>query len=333
MKKVFILGIAAVCALLVFSCDAFGPGDYKPVYNDKGQRMVELSLSVGQPGRALTTDLAQGYTNYYEVAFKFGADYYRIAWRAGDDPKIYVPVGTYTSTGAPADTNTALLFAGRVISGKPVLLATGVLDSGSTNISAVTAAVTFNLTALTADVATPGTITAVPAATDGRPATVSAQFNINGTTRDFLVRNIDKATATTLTYALTAPNSAGVIVKGNGTFSSERVLSTDPAVGGVTIPSGSITLTPDIAFSGTFDIVVTSADEYCLAAISFEIPVCPISTSESYPGIWYMRGGILNSEYDTGLLLSPAIPDDMRGGRFFVNTGTGLAGITIITTW
>ena len=344
MKKACFFAMAMVAALALLTCD-FGPVGEEPVFSAKGQRL--LPIKIGLNSRALTDDIAKTYVNYFEVAFKSGDEYFRIAWRSGDEARIYVPAGDYASydpTGIGTPAKAAIMFAGRMVGSKRVLLAVGSLtgtDAGPsvTVINNATKSVTFSLRPIETDLDAPGTITVSPAFTPGTPPRAAIEYignNPGGITRRYPVVSMDENKQQSITYKITdstaIPEVVGIILAGQGSYTTEAVLAPNPEIApgwtigtnpvpitkGSTDPlnsttgngTGSPTTFEDIeitageAFTGKFDIKITTPDSFGLSAISFEIPVCALNHTASFPNTWYISGGMRNSEYDTGLMIT-----------------------------
>jgi hypothetical protein len=156
--------------ILLATCDIFE----LPLKANNGQSMARLSINVGgSKSRALTTDLAMEYVDYYEVVFKDKNGLcYQVEWDKEKDEMsedddgyepwtITIPIGDYTGVDEGTNGAGAVMFAGHKDGDDYTLLAIGVIsfvvDVDGTNtdsaiIKPTTKSVTFTLNALKNDV-------------------------------------------------------------------------------------------------------------------------------------------------------------------------------------
>jgi len=343
MKRAFFAGIAVLFALAVVTCDLFPSaekGGNIVEYTEDGRLLVNLSISTGGAGRALTTDLAKGGVDYYEVAFQdlvTPTKIFRTSWDYTKAGKISVPAGNYNTAAK------AILFAGRYED--KTLLAVGNLSAvdstpGSTTITPSTTSVTFTLAALTNDVNKDAATTTFKITGPTSPAGQSYATPSSGDLPIVMLNNTaypvfripanytnvgtsGNNTRITAMYTITCPSNAGVMIADAG-----RVISAgypyleNP---GLTING---TITPDtgaVPTNGNFIIAIgdTAGIGKGLTRLSIEIPVNAIDTTNDYPGTWYIRGGMTQNILDQGSTANSL------GGAVLLAVGADLSGITI----
>ena len=336
MKKTSLMVIAALLALAIFSCD-FGPAGEEPVYNEFGQRMVQLSIGAG--GRALTLELAQMYVNYFEVVFKNDTNLYRKSWYGSGGTTMYVPVGTYSTTNPVGNDEAAIIFAGYLdpnsTSAKPILLATGDLTSGPITASTTTAE--FTLNALTADIAAAPSAFAITTSSFV-PGKGTIEIEVNGANKNFPLFTVKKDGTNTATYTVTTPNSNGVMIASVGTLAFSKVLARDaqifpafqtpvtPATTGAIMPdSGAVS---DAGTGGVFILEFDVPDAAGIASLSFEIPVRPLDAAAGID--WLIQGGLRNAAFDTGVSASEPLTAQMGGQILITSVDAALIGITTV---
>jgi len=167
MKKAIFAGFAVLLALALVTCDAFPPAEEsgeKPdvVYDENGVPWaVNLTVKVAgatNGARSMTSVHDEEWSNYFEVAFLDSATgkYYTAKWRGLEPGRIMVPINDYPEidpSNAAGDSS-AILFAGQFATKS--LLGVGRLTKvngqTSTEITASTTNVTFELVPLNADV-------------------------------------------------------------------------------------------------------------------------------------------------------------------------------------
>jgi hypothetical protein len=94
---------------------------------------------------------------------------------------------------------------------------------------------------------------------------------------------------------------------------------TAPVAGSVIPATGLITLLID----------VENAGHNGLSRLSIEVPVCPISNVNSFPGTWYIRGGMNQIILDEGIKAAAPI-----GGAVLLAVGpVSINGVDINKTW
>ena len=321
------LAILAVLIVMA-SCDFNNQSKSEsndPIYTDDGKPLVYLTIDTNNVNRALTTDLAQKYTDYYEVAFKDGDNYYRTAWHDGETGRILVPYGDYSlanNVGISTIEKTAIIFAGRYFPNvEPTLLAVGKLHSSTAVITASSTHVTFELEALENDITgNPSTFTVEDIGTIINKITY-IKTSIDDQ-REFPVFAVKRNEINTAIYTITCPNSNGVIIAGSGIFKPRVVLlqGINPGFGGLDGITGSIS--PDAGAvsvcGGEFELTINIPDKDGIAAFSLEIPVCALNTSEKFPGIWHIRGGLRNAESDLGVTGVTGDIELSMGGQLFL---------------
>jgi len=167
MKKAIFAGFAVLLALALVTCDAFPPAEEsgeKPdvVYDENGVPWaVNLTVKIAgntNGARSMTSVHDEEWSNYFEVAFLDSATgkYYTAKWRGLEPGRIMVPINDYPEidpSNAAGDSS-AILFAGQYATKS--LLGVGRLTKvngqTSTEITASTTNVTFELVPLNADV-------------------------------------------------------------------------------------------------------------------------------------------------------------------------------------
>jgi hypothetical protein len=114
----FLVGIVLVAVLFGACVEPFGPPEDPVEYDAQGRRLVTVNVDVESATRAVNTDLAKAYIDFYEVVFvRDGAEYYSATTTKGAGKKLSLRVpntGTYE----------AFLYAGYLQeNGEAVLLA------------------------------------------------------------------------------------------------------------------------------------------------------------------------------------------------------------------
>ena len=363
MKKAFFAGIVALLALTMVTCDLFSPeGDKADIVYDANGNPWGVNLKFGDDsidsiGRALIKTNALTYTNYYEVAFMYDGKVYRTSWRKGQTGRIAVPFGDYFSV-APAagaspvptgNTGAAILFAGTYANrdllavgklakiNETAVTTTAVIDSATTK-------VTFALDALENEIKTAAgsTFTVTTTGFTGTPADVIVKIdNVESKIPLFPVKPGTAGTpaTNTATWTITCPNSAGVIIKEAGTLDTVGILTDAPIPGllidntGITPASGAVP--SPAAFTLSFDV----PDGDGLGWLAIDIPVCALVIApDTSPGIWHIRGGLKNYEFDQGEnfgypnAFNPTVGNNSLGGGLLIGTKVFTGIIEIYTS-
>jgi len=99
-------------------------------------------------------------------------------------------------------------------------------------------------------------------------------------------------------------NFTGVIVADGAKILSAGYSDEDSKDLGVVVKGDVIPLTVggQVPSNGTFSLLLDVKDSGTngLSRLSIEVPVCPISDVKSYPGTWYIRGGMNQTVLDEG---------------------------------
>jgi len=241
--------------------------------------------------------------NYYEVAFKYDTKIYRSRWRTGETGKLAVPFGNYTAVG-PGASPAAIMFAGRYDT--KTLLAVGKLTTGTANITTTTTGVTFELTPLTAGVAATNTSSfsvggVTPSATvtvDGVSVPIS-YVNLGANTATYTIGGLGTLGAGVFVQAMTASALSTESVPSLIASSQVPGFVLDPST--IAPSSGAVSATSGV-FTFTLNVPATTIGVATkgLSKLSFNIPVRAMDQTEASGDIWYLRGGIKNTEYDLG---------------------------------
>jgi len=342
MKKAIFAIITVLLALVIVTCDFFpampkkDDGAKPKLVKVDGLPGVELTIDVGNAGRALTGLNAETYTDFYEVSFKGANDkVYRATWRAGQKGRIAVPFGDYAGTAPTTGVPAAILFAGKY--SDRTLLGVGKLrdvnGTTGTDIDSETYSVTFEIEPLENEIkASSGTFT-ITTSSAGTPADVKIKSNGRSITIPLFPvvpavvtppstpgdPDTITATANTATWDLTCPNGDGIIVKEEGVLDSVGVLTDAPIPGFKVVTTAGSTISPSAnalavgtnTFILNFDVPAVEG----LSSLFIDIPVCALNvTDTTYPETWHIRGGLKNYDFDEG------IDDDSLGGAILIGT-------------
>jgi len=152
MRKTFVVALVAlVVVLAVTSCDFItGLGSENAA---DGYVTVKVNINeIGSNSRSLSQDIAENGFNFVEVFIKDGSDGATYTRAAGNPALVTMTVKTdvYTATDA-------LILVGRSSGAERILLGAGRLAPSSYNVVSTTTSLTFNVTALKADLSTLGT--------------------------------------------------------------------------------------------------------------------------------------------------------------------------------
>ena len=347
MKKTLLLGIIALFALAIFSCDQFAipqiPNNIVG-YTADGRAIVELEINPAGAGRALHATLAQAGSDFYEVLFydEDGDEYYRTSWREGRTARIRLPLGNYS--GATAADSWGYIFAGRAED--MMLLAVGrmthVNEVVGTTITTASTSVSFTVNALQTNVNKYPT-TPTPPVGETASTFQTTPFRVEEIKvgeRDIPVFMLNAATSTPANFDITGPSTAllsQIIRQGDPTFPTKPyawpgstedlpialnsvALTTSGAVGApVGFPFGvSITTLGNINAGGKGGL--------CL--LSFEFPVYLSSDEDSATGeaakTWYLKGGLNNTILDIGHEYMG------MGGSVLIGSGNVLGGSGLV---
>jgi len=350
MKKTVFALFAVLLAVLLVTCDLFGPssGTEEALFTEDGRPMVRLTISVGNIGvsRALTTTQAQSAVDYYEVVFKDPKGVlHQEAWDSGTT-SITIPVGNYTGA------TKAVVFAG--VKSDKTLLAVGIITAvdgnligaGDAIIKSDTNSVTFTLSPLTNAVST---------------NKASTTFKIIGPTKDS-VDEFDYSTANANSIPVTLSGGTYPVfcVPGGNyanTDSSPANLA-ENIVGSYSVDNpyfdGVILAAAWSATSGNYSgggetgvtVVVDPADDTVgdpingefiflidasscgdgLSKVYIDVPVYALGNTDI---TWHIKGGTTNSDPDGGA--------GTNGGAVLLAVGLYYdppeAGLTISTGW
>jgi len=152
MKKTFFAAAAVLLAVLLVTCDNFGP----PPVVDNSEGLI-ISFSTDDGTRALTTPIAKAGADFFEVVFDNGTTKVRTSWGGGATGRIIPGNGDYDNSGA-AGKGYAYIFAGRndgtlLGVGHVTSVKNGASDTPGAVIDMSTATeVSFTITALNTDV-------------------------------------------------------------------------------------------------------------------------------------------------------------------------------------
>jgi len=344
MKKTIFAVLVVLLALSLVTCDLFPPsGAIGTGLNTAPapEGFVTLTIGVGAESRAraLTNvgDVAEDASDFFEVVFKYGTDYYRSTATFNGtvftpNPwTINVPQGDYDA--AP---NAAVIFAG-TNSGK-VLLGIGEIDdvdsTGTKVIGPSSSVATFVLEALEAGVTTVGTagagvssfLISTPTAS---PGTIPTETVNTVAYPRFDLPTVSTAYTATYTIGITTSAYLGHIIIG-----SPLTLSIDSYTGaGATTLTGSAgntgTIAPDANFNtassenGQFNITINASANPGFAKLTLQVPVTALApaTSTPTPQAWVIQGGPNNAALDVAS--APA------GGGILLRVGPSVTTITI----
>ncbi|MCL2762471.1 MAG: hypothetical protein FWD36_04595 [Treponema sp.] len=340
MKKLYIAA-AIVLVITMAACNNFAPDplpDEGPrTMEVNGQTFVKLGIGFSDNSRALFDTMAIAATEWYEVAFFDGTNYFRTAWPDGERGYLWVPVDVNYSGNALIFAGTAsrtLLATGRITNIDTTATAIGPTDPAI--ITGTSRLVTFTLTPLTNNIygaTTPGTsnpatstfrvTSASPAAGTDITGSIGSFPTVTINTHPYPVYRLGNAATIQATYAI-GNIPAGLILAGpskvipkilteHGYYQALDVsgVFTNPPAPTGPIPNPAIPSTP-------FEITLTTGANAGLLRLSIEVPVFALSVTEQVAGnsttgtsgvilnefrprIWYIRGGISNLSLDMGV--------------------------------
>jgi hypothetical protein len=328
-KLMKLAAIAAVMALVLAACD-------HPLPIDEGGGLVTLSISNGaDSSRALTADLAKQGSNYLEVIFHHGADYYRVAGYMGDPLRISVPAADYETT--------AIMMAGR--GEDKTLLAVGKLNSidGSpgTTISLDTTAIGFTLYPLLTNAVTPTSTGNVEfqgkqvpyypiAANTNESIEYKIELFADSSPIQPLLFWADNLTTlgTITTWGLTDATYTPVVLP------MPPLGSGDPVFDTATMPVNTAVTFGSNVFSVKINIPAsaTPAGTMGWSFLKFRAPIRTfanagiITTGGNANDTWYVQAGLVNNKANGGVA---ADPDPGPGGGLVLNVGGANNGFTL----
>ena len=334
MKKVFILGIAALAALaIVTACIVSEPVD-GAASRLNADGTVTLELGFRNQGRALTAGIAQSTVNYYEAAFLSGGSVVRTTWGFGRSGSIQLAPGTYTT----------LVFAGR--ESDKILLAFGVATAigGTSGVAAengtvVAASFQVTITALTRNIdftmqALTGASFVSSVGTTPHSTYVDAfenPINVHPATRDstitgtWTIASTNLATIAPMVFFTGTPAGAVMSVG----FSAEGSLDIPVNVtASLTTPSAANPALPTTgAIALSIDVPDVSAG---VALIALNMPVTLFDDTDTdsniSPVTWFIRGGLNNGMPNAGNVSNPGV----LGGAIILGWGASTSNPTII---
>jgi hypothetical protein len=310
MKKILFAILAVLFAIaLIATCDVFEPVsevvEDVPQFTPDGRPLVRVTIDLGDGGisRSLISSSASTDSNSFEVVFRDSVNTaltYRAHLVDTTQTVLHIPVGNYSGAGK------AVAFAGT----NQTLLGVGAITSDP-NITAATN-VTFTLHPLASNAGTTGS---------SFSAGTSALETIGtyNTFKPFTVSNgtIGKYTVTTLgNSGLT--NNEGIIFRSSSSWLGSHITALpgnlgindqyEPFNGSVTV-AGIFTAGNHIDPSGDLNFTIgASIVEPGYTMVSISVPVAAISADNGTDGhnntvtagIWYIRGGLDNNEFDEG---------------------------------
>ena len=372
MKKAIYIGIIALCALVMFSCDDFTSSaelaNNEPVLfaPDGVTPLVNLAIRVGGGhNRALTQELARGNIDFYEVAFLADDVVYRTSWNYTQVGRIAIPFGDYkfvdpaldnpdpASDGSAPGDFVAILFAGR--QSDRTLLAVGNLTStavggapGTTLVGPNTTVITFTLSALTNDInVTPTTTTFGILEPDDNDPIDYRTREITGNIPTALVNsrtipvykvpiNNDEIKAY---YGVKVPHYQGVVfAEANSDIISAGIAIDDD--GGATVEGEVIHGLGDsvgdwnVSDPSTGFQIEIDTTNVPQAGISRLSVAVPVNAinNDNEPGKWFIRGGLSNHIFDAGITGGVGGVASLGGAVLLAVGPVNIAGLEIDTT-
>jgi hypothetical protein len=361
LKLVCFIGIAALFALAMVSCDDFTPPetvtpDEWDLGNEPPLKPGEFFVGLGgSGGRALTTALAAAGSDYFEVVLvdESGTPtvVHRTTFREGRYGRMEAPgFGDYDNTG---DYH-AYIFAGRY--DDKTLLGIGVLTSvdigdgnglvAGTNIIAATRRVQFTVQALTTDINTEkdNSSTFKPWPGAGIESDISARIMIDNTPAPIFL--LPPSGPLPATYDINTTHGVAVVVASTAappvtptppapSITSRGYIWADGDYAPIVVPAtvGAMTTSAAlIRFALTINTQSAGATSG-LGRLSLNVPVFNYSSRDSDnqdipdlkpPVLWYIRGGINNSLIDQG----PSFNNNRgsMGGAILIGVGNVLSG-------
>jgi hypothetical protein len=329
MKKIPSVSLAAAAALLAALAACFNPLEVKePAANG----LVDLTIITrGSPlQRAMSSELSNAAVNYYEVIFQApSGEFYRTTGYRGNALRISIPPGNYAGR--------AVQFAGTA--SDKTLLAVGLLPEGAEYIDHTHSNIMFDLKALKADVNTEGTIS-------GETVPPAGSFAYQkGNTVEFYQRRVPyyriyAGKTYRMSYRLNTDNSLPEDLLKNiifnnyaGAFAdgivSWGLFSDDPNERPIALTNTSIVNKDGGDFTDR-EIAIQfttppAPPESGWSTLSFSCPVSAMSTNVPHGDIWYIRGGLSNTQLDAG--------GNSTGGGIVFGIGDPLCNIVVNPGW
>jgi hypothetical protein len=313
MKKTIFVVSIVLLALLAVTCDngilSVSPASNLGPAGDPDYVTITIGISDDTRARAMTLGQAQGVTPLYlEVVFVATGKTPVRSTNSWNGTAYTAPAGTWTMSVPQANYNggtgtgegKAVIFAGR--QSDMTLVAVGIITTvnsvSSTTINGATATVTFTMSAITSGVAVSGgSFTLSPA------GNVTSETVTDGTSKTAPAFEIPDATTTiNATYTFNIPNSTYVIAAGSpdipvinpAAVGTSTLIPTASIGAGATINVYNITINTSTL---THDTGI-AANNY--SKISFQIPVRAITAAGTGSAVWYLRGGLTNTDIDQG---------------------------------
>lgn len=329
MNKITAVKIVLLSAVMTFVLAAcLNPLEIRTL-STNGMVDITITTRENHLQRALTSALAHASANYYEVVFQApSGDYYRTTGYKGDTLRLSVPSGNYAGK--------AFQFAGTA--SDKTLLAVGVLPKGAEIINYMDTNIIFDLKVLKADVNDAGTVfgESIP------PDSVFSYDKGNKVRFDNRIvpyYRIQAGKTYRLSYRLNDDNSLPAPIANNIIFNnyagafekgvaSWGLISDDYNEKPIALIDAEITNTDGDDFTKReIEIMFSTPASPTLgwSTLNFSCPVSAMSTEVPHGDIWYIRGGLANSQLDAG--------GYSTGGTLVFGIGNPLCNIIVNGGW